>query len=97
MPQRQEGSASRLKRLVLIGDHHQLPPVVQHMAFAKYARLDQSLFTRFIRLGTPYVELDAQGRARPSIAALYSWRYRALGNLPNVVTGAAFTAANPGG
>jgi hypothetical protein len=30
------------------------------MAFQKYSHLDQSLFTRFIRLGTPYVELNAQ-------------------------------------
>lgn len=68
----------RLKRVVLIGDHHQLPPVVQNPAFQRYAHLDQPLFTRFIRLGTPYVELNAQGRARPSIAALYNWRYRCV-------------------
>jgi intron-binding protein aquarius len=54
------GSRSRLKRVVLIGDHHQLPPVVQNMAIQKYSRLDQPLFTRFIRLGTPYVQLNAQ-------------------------------------
>ena len=58
--QRQEDGVSRLKRVVLIGDHHQLPPVVKNMAFQKYSHLDQSLFTRFIRLGTPYVELNAQ-------------------------------------
>jgi hypothetical protein len=82
-PTKQDGVA-RLKRVIMIGDHHQLPPVVQNMAFQKYSRLDQSLFARFVRLGTPYVELDAQGRARPSIAALYNWRYRALGDLPRV-------------
>jgi len=27
--------------------------------------MEQSLFTRFVRLGVPYVQLDAQGRARP--------------------------------
>lgn len=46
--------------MVLIGDHHQLPPVVKNMAFQKYSHLDQSLFTRFVRLGTPYLELNAQ-------------------------------------
>ena len=47
----------RLKRVILIGDHHQLPPVVKSMAFQKYSKLDQSLFTRFVRLGTPTVEV----------------------------------------
>jgi len=94
--QRQEDNVSRLKRVVLIGDHHQLPPVVKNMAFQKYSHLDQSLFTRFIRLGTPYVELNAQGRARPTLAKLYNWRYRALGDLPYVLNTPAFKAANPG-
>ncbi|KAL6757285.1 hypothetical protein V8C86DRAFT_1695364 [Haematococcus lacustris] len=94
--QRQEDGRSRLKRVVLIGDHHQLPPVVQNMAIQKYSHLDQPLFTRFIRLGTPYVELNAQGRARPSIARLYNWRYRSLGDLPAVSTEPNFLAANPG-
>ena len=73
----------RLKRIILIGDHYQLPPVVKHMAFQKHAHLDQSLFTRFIRLGVPAVLLNRQGRARPEIAALYSWRYAALGGRGN--------------
>lgn len=93
----QDPAAPRLKRLILIGDHHQLPPVVQNMAFAKYAHLDQSLFTRFVRLGTPYIELNAQGRARPELARLYNWRYRALGDLPAVsAEGSPFQRANPG-
>jgi intron-binding protein aquarius len=66
------------------------------MAFQKFSHMDQSLFTRFIRLGTPYVELNAQGRARSSIAKLYNWRYRALGDLPNVLTGHEYSCANPG-
>lgn len=49
----------RLKRVTLIGDHHQLPPVVKSMAFQKYSKLDQSLFTRFVRLGTPTVQVCA--------------------------------------
>ena len=53
---------ARLKRVVLIGDHHQLPPVVKNMAFQKFSHLDQSLFTRFVRLGTPYIQLNAQVR-----------------------------------
>lgn len=37
-----------------------------------------------------------QGRARPTLAKLYNWRYRALGDLPNVQEQPAFRAANPG-
>jgi hypothetical protein len=58
--QKPDQGRSRLKRVVMIGDHHQLPPVVKNMAFQKYAHLDQSLFTRFVRLGIPYLELNAQ-------------------------------------
>ncbi|KAL3158109.1 hypothetical protein ABBQ32_011710 [Trebouxia sp. C0010 RCD-2024] len=94
--QRQEDGYSRLKRVILIGDHHQLPPVVKNMAFQKYSHLDQSLFTRFIRLGTPYIQLNAQGRARPSLAKLYNWRYEALGDLPNVTQQERFRKANAG-
>jgi len=52
---------------VLIGDHNQLPPVIKNTAFQKYSKMDQSLFTRFVRLGVPYIELNAQGRARPQV------------------------------
>ncbi|KAL1367940.1 hypothetical protein AAHE18_02G085100 [Arachis hypogaea] len=94
--QRQEDGHARLKRCILIGDHHQLPPVVKNMAFQKYSHMDQSLFTRFVRLGIPYIELNAQGRARPSIAQLYNWRYRDLGDLPYVKEADIFHRANAG-
>ncbi|XP_058194691.1 uncharacterized protein LOC131311286 [Rhododendron vialii] len=94
--QRQEDGYARLKRCILIGDHHQLPPVVKNMAFQKYSHMDQSLFTRFVRLGIPYIELNAQGRARPSIARLYNWRYRDLGDLPSVKEESIFHRANSG-
>ncbi|KAJ0637624.1 putative intron-binding protein aquarius [Helianthus annuus] len=94
--QRQEDGYARLKRCILIGDHHQLPPVVKNMAFQKYSHMDQSLFTRFVRLGIPYIELNAQGRARPSLAKLYNWRYRDLGDLPYVKENPFFHKANAG-
>jgi intron-binding protein aquarius len=89
-------SGSRLKRCCLIGDHNQLPPVIQNMSFAKFSKLDQSLFLRLIRLGTPYIQLDKQGRSRPEIAQLYSWRYNSLGNLDHVLTSSEYTVANAG-
>merc|ERR1711963_1103639 len=64
---------NRLKRWIMIGDHHQLPPVIKNMAFQKFSNMEQSLFSRLVRLGVPTVQLDAQGRARASLASLYTW------------------------
>ncbi|CAJ0946367.1 unnamed protein product, partial [Mesorhabditis belari] len=87
---------NRLKRWIMIGDHHQLPPVVQNQAFQKYSNMEQSLFARFVRLGVPTVLLDRQGRARAEIASLYSWRYKGLGNLPHVEALSQFKFSNAG-
>jgi intron-binding protein aquarius len=85
-----------LQRVVLCGDHFQNSPVIQNLAFRQYANLEQSLFSRLVRLGVPTINLDQQGRARPSIAALYAWRYKNLGNLPVVSTSQEFITANAG-
>ncbi|XP_066993686.1 RNA helicase aquarius isoform X2 [Anabrus simplex] len=87
---------SRLKRWIMIGDHHQLPPVIKNMAFQKYSNMEQSLFTRIVRLGVPTVDLDGQGRARPSICNLYNWRYKKLGNLAHVEHWPEYRVANAG-
>ena len=85
-----------LKRVCLIGDHNQLPPVVKNQSFGRYSHYDQSLFARLIRLGAPSIELNKQGRARLDIARLYSWRYDDLGDLDHVSTGDVFKRANTG-
>ncbi|OBZ82904.1 Intron-binding protein aquarius [Choanephora cucurbitarum] len=87
---------SRLKRVMLIGDHHQLPPVVKNSAFQKYGRMEQSMFARFVRLGVPTLQLDQQGRARPSIAKLYNWRYHPLLDDLERVRVDEYTRANAG-
>lgn len=87
---------NRLKRCIMIGDHHQLPPVIKNMAFQKYSNMEQALFTRLIRLGIPTVDLDAQGRARASISSLYNWRYKNLGNLEYVLQDKTFKTTNAG-
>ncbi|XP_069126359.1 LOW QUALITY PROTEIN: RNA helicase aquarius-like [Argopecten irradians] len=94
--QNPEDNINRLKRWIMIGDHHQLPPVIKNMAFQKFSNMEQSLFTRLVRLGVPTVDLDAQGRARSSIASLYNWRYRKLGNLPHVRVNPEYRLANAG-
>ena len=90
---------SRLKRVILIGDHHQLPPVVKNRGFQHYGHLDQSMFTRFIRLQVPYIQLDAQGRCRPILRELFDWKYTcpALGDLADVKkSNSIFSFGNPG-
>jgi intron-binding protein aquarius len=91
-----KSASSRLKRVCYMGDHNQLPPVIKNISFARFSNLDQSLFTRLIRLGVPYIQLDKQGRSRPELASLYSWRYDELGNLDHVTTADVFQLANAG-
>ncbi|KAK4167677.1 P-loop containing nucleoside triphosphate hydrolase protein [Cladorrhinum sp. PSN259] len=85
-----------LQRVVLCGDHYQNSPVIQGLAFRHYANLEQSLFSRLVRLGVPAITLDQQGRARPSISNLYKWRYPRLGDLPHTLTHKEFLTANAG-
>ncbi|KAF2871885.1 hypothetical protein BDV95DRAFT_676824 [Massariosphaeria phaeospora] len=85
-----------LQRIVLCGDHLQNSPIIQNLAFRQYANLEQSLFLRLVRLGVPTIMLDQQGRARPSIAELYKWRYPKLSTLAAVLQKTEFQTANPG-
>ncbi|EEH20512.2 hypothetical protein PABG_02743 [Paracoccidioides brasiliensis Pb03] len=85
-----------LQRVVLCGDHLQNSPIIQNMAFRQYANFEQTLFSRLVRLGVPTINLDQQGRSRPSIAELFKWRYERLGNLPSVEENEEFKLANPG-
>ncbi|XP_030376024.1 RNA helicase aquarius [Scaptodrosophila lebanonensis] len=87
---------NRLKRWIMIGDHHQLPPVIKNMAFQKYSNMEQSLFTRLVRLGVPTVDLDGQGRARASICSLYKWRYKKLEDLQHIFERDEYKMANAG-
>jgi intron-binding protein aquarius len=65
--QNSNGMESKLKRVVLIGDNNQLPPIIKSNAFKMYGNMDQSMFSRFIRMDVPYVLLDMQGRTRYDI------------------------------
>jgi intron-binding protein aquarius len=85
-----------LKRVVLCGDHLQNSPIIQNLAFRQYAHFEQSLFLRLVRLGVPVINLDQQGRARPSLAELFRWRYKQLGDLPIVHTAEEYKQANAG-
>ncbi|OWZ19043.1 hypothetical protein PHMEG_0006768 [Phytophthora megakarya] len=97
-------TSSGLKRVVLMGDVKQLPPVVMSPALKTYAHFDQSLFTRLLRLGVPHVVLDRQGRSRSELADIYRWRYDGmssneetkLGDLPCVDSEPAYQTGNAG-
>lgn len=94
--QNPKDGALPLQRIVLCGDHLQNSPIIQNMAFRQFANLEQSLFLRLVRLGVPTITLDHQGRARPSIAKLYEWRYPSLDHLPNVLMEPEYLRANAG-
>lgn len=96
--QNPEHGHNRLKRWIMIGDHHQLPPVIKNPAFQKYSNMEQSLFTRLIKSGVSTIDLDKQGRARSSICSLYRWRYKCLGDLPHILNGSIpeYKLANAG-
>lgn len=88
--------SKRLKRVVLVGDQNQLPPVVQDCQMQQKANFAQSFFARLLRLGNRVVNLDCQGRCRPSIGNLFRWRYPGLRDLSFVVEDPSFSRANPG-
>ncbi|RWS28225.1 intron-binding protein aquarius-like protein, partial [Leptotrombidium deliense] len=94
--QNPEHGHNRLKRWIMIGDHNQLPPVIKNIAFQKYSNMEQSLYTRFVRLGVPTIDLDAQGRSRPTLCSLYRWRYKNLGDLPFINEQKEYNCVNPG-
>ncbi|KAI5784028.1 P-loop containing nucleoside triphosphate hydrolase protein [Pyronema domesticum] len=85
-----------LQRVILCGDHLQNSPILQNIHLKQYTSLDQSLFARLVRLGVPVISLDQQGRARPSIANLYSWRYDNLSTLRALSSQPEFQRPNAG-
>lgn len=89
-------SPGRLKRIVLVGDHKQLPPVVQDTILQQKSNLDQSMFTRLIRTGRRLIQLSHQGRCRSSIGDLFRWRYKDLADMDFISTEKSFLKANPG-
>jgi regulator of nonsense transcripts 1 len=76
-------------RVVLIGDHKQLGPLVNNPT-AKRAGFDISMFERLIGLNLPKTRLDIQYRMHPAISA-FSCRQFYDGTLEDGVTAAART------
>ncbi|KAH6574118.1 hypothetical protein BASA62_002602 [Batrachochytrium salamandrivorans] len=72
------------KQVVLVGDHQQLGPVVQHKKASK-AGLSQSLFERLINLGLRPIRLQVQYRMHPCLSEFPSNMFYE-GSLQNGVT-----------
>lgn len=56
------------KQLILIGDHKQLPPIVQSMDLRTKHGFGISLMQRLIERGAPHAQLMCQKRMDPEIA-----------------------------
>lgn len=62
------GLQCRPRRLLLVGDHKQLPPTVKSSK-AQHARWDRSLMQRLVECGVQPIMLDTQYRMHPQIVA----------------------------
>lgn len=51
---------------------------------------------RFVKLQIPTIDLDAQGRCRPSLCELFKWRYNNMGDLEHVTQQTEYKCANAG-
>ena len=61
-------------RVVLVGDHKQLGPVVQ-CDDAKTAGMETSMFERLIKIGVPVLLLDTQYRMHPAISRFSNYNF----------------------
>lgn len=91
-----ENTGNQVKRVILLGDHAQLPPIVKGLAFQNYGNMECSMFDRLIQLDVQTITLDRQGRARPKIADLYRMRYPTLQDLPKVQESEEYLSSNTG-
>ncbi|KAK8179583.1 P-loop containing nucleoside triphosphate hydrolase protein [Phyllosticta citribraziliensis] len=61
-------NGGKLERILLIGDHHQLPPTTTAIRNPFSLNSRSSLFERLILAGTPHLQLREQFRMHPSIS-----------------------------
>lgn len=92
----EESGLSPLERLVMVGDDSVLYPRVSNSALARKCNLNQSLFSRFKRLGFPVIELESQSEYRATIANVFRSCYNELKDSFLVSQNDVFQHANPG-
>ena len=59
-----------VKQLVMIGDHKQLRPSVEHHSLVKDCHFDISMMERLVNNALPFATLEQQGRMRPELAVM---------------------------
>jgi intron-binding protein aquarius len=72
IPMLLQPDSSNLKHITLIGDHHQLPPVVSNETIKRYSNFDQSMFARMIRLGASLLFLLLVSSSMRSLWCVHS-------------------------
>ena len=76
IPMTLQRKMSNLKRIVLLGDENQLPPIVKSQAIRTQCLYHLSLFSRLLKSGYKNcVVLNEQGRSRSEIVDLYRYKY----------------------
>ncbi|KAL6900094.1 P-loop containing nucleoside triphosphate hydrolase protein [Trichoderma evansii] len=74
-----------LERLILVGDHQQLPPHVDiHGLNQEPFNLHVSMFERLVKLGVPHHTLQMQRRMTPRLCEIVQTFYPTLKNHPDV-------------
>ena len=76
IPMTLQKKMTNLKRVVLLGDDNQLPPIVKCQAIRTQCLYHLSLFSRLLKTGyNNCVILNEQGRSRSEIVDLYRYKY----------------------
>ena len=86
IPMTLQKSMSNLKRVVLLGDENQLPPIVKSQAIRTQCLYHLSLFSRLLKSGyNNCVILNEQGRSRSEIVDLYRYKYENLIDMKEII------------
>ena len=76
----------KIKRVILLGDENQLPPIVKSQSIRTQCLYHLSLFNRLLKSGYKnIITLNQQGRARSEIVDLYRYKYDNLTDMKDVI------------
>ena len=86
IPMALQKNISNLKRIILLGDENQLPPIVKSPGIRSQCLYHLSLFSRLLKSGYQNcVILNEQGRSRTEIVDLYRYKYDNLLDIKEVI------------